>query len=511
MAPSYGHSSNGVNIANYRLLTQKKENQQFGYRTPYEWREETKGHLGMGVAENNLSSTLRQTSSILQTVAAEQVVADMSSVEEALKAKLKHTEQLKVALQHHLGEVQNEIELCVVLRTTLEERLNKVQAKLDLNNQRLGVRNARPGREKTMDDVEKTLLNQQGLMNTFIEKVKRAVGHVDREVSQLEAVKAKLQADLADKVEAIQVDTAVLNIPMDGGLGEAANLKKKHDCLLKTPHTWVRNTEDNVNAARHWVADSARLRKAVRHAIHNSRMAEHDLARSLNSAMLTKLNATANLKDDLEKQLARIRDEQARAEAQRTSLAHALEAKRGPLQQAKDRLMTRSARPCREFVQDDVEAALAKEIAHLNAVTSQLSNKVSNVDKELAQLDLAAAMIEDNIRDKSAALSLDEQVVLMDGRINIPNAPPSSVASYQSNLSTARTATLRRIQDLENALLTARREREMLESNVAHLKATMGANTNGVLPVLSQTAGNMNHLSSPTGPLSPSTRRLFTP
>jgi hypothetical protein len=40
------------------------------------------------------------------------------------------------------------------------------------------------------------------------------------------------------------------------------------------------------------------------------------------------------------------------------------------------RYALRRARPCRESVQDDVEAALSREIAHLNAVTSQLSDKV---------------------------------------------------------------------------------------------------------------------------------------
>ena len=49
---------------------------------------------------------------------------------------------------------------------------------------------------------------------------------------------------------------------------------------------------------------------------------------------------------------------------------------RGPLNQAKERFALRKARPCRESVMDDVEAALTKEIATLNAVTSQLAAKV---------------------------------------------------------------------------------------------------------------------------------------
>lgn len=51
--------------------------------------------------------------------------------------------------------------------------------------------------------------------------------------------------------------------------------------------------------------------------------------------------------------------------------------RRGPLQQAKERLQARKARPDREQVQDDVESALVAEIAHLNAITLQLHNKAS--------------------------------------------------------------------------------------------------------------------------------------
>lgn len=71
-----------------------------------------------------------------------------------------------------------------------------------------------------------------------------------------------------------------------------------------------------------------------------------------------------------------VHDETVKASAQRNKLAAALEAKRGPLLQAKERFTLRKARPARETVNDDVEAALTREIAHLNAVTSQLSDKV---------------------------------------------------------------------------------------------------------------------------------------
>ena len=59
------------------------------------------------------------------------------------------------------------------------------------------------------------------------------------------------------QIEAIEVDTNVLNMPADGKMDTTA-FRKKHDCVVKTPHTWVKSTEENVHCAKHWVADSTR-------------------------------------------------------------------------------------------------------------------------------------------------------------------------------------------------------------------------------------------------------------
>ncbi len=70
------------------------------------------------------------------------------------------------------------------------------------------------------------------------------------------------------------------------------------------------------------------MRKAVRFAIHNSRIVEHGTNRELNHTMMNKLGASNALKADLESQLNRVREEQSRAVSQRSSLSNALEAKR---------------------------------------------------------------------------------------------------------------------------------------------------------------------------------------
>ena len=64
-----------------------------------------------------------------------------------------------------------------------------------------------------------------------------------------------------------------------------------------------------------------------------------------------------------------------------------------------------SSLPTYHAQQDDVERALAREIAHLHAVTAQINHKANSIDKELENLEIAAATIEDNIRSVNQSMT----------------------------------------------------------------------------------------------------------
>eukprot|EP00955_Chlamydomonas_euryale_P043480 352598-Chlamydomonas_euryale.AAC.13 len=77
---------------------------------------------------------------------------------------------------------------------------------------------------------------------------------------------------------------------------------------------------------------------------------------------------------------------------------------------------------------------------------------------------------------------------MLDGRINVHQPPPTSIASMStaSMSSEVREATMRRIQGLESELEAARKERIMLESNVSMLrtgKSPHGLATSAMLSI----------------------------
>jgi hypothetical protein len=100
-----------------------------------------------------------------------------------------------------------------------------------------------------------------------------------------------------------------------------------------------------------------------------------------------------------------------------------------PLQQLEARYALRAARPDGEAVEDEVQYALAAEAAQLAAVSAQLSQRVDAADTQIARLDELSAALLQNIADKEAAMSLEEKVALLDGRVLAAVPPTPSVLS----------------------------------------------------------------------------------
>ena len=84
-----------------------------------------------------------------------------------------------------------------------------------------------------MDQVEKGLLWQHGMVTNFAEKIKRSITHLDAEINHLEQVRLKLESDLRDKVRFGQG----LGIWGTGVLMDRINLQQSLE-ISSGPLTW---------------------------------------------------------------------------------------------------------------------------------------------------------------------------------------------------------------------------------------------------------------------------------
>lgn len=101
-----------------------------------------------------------------------------------------------------------------------------------------------------------------------------------------------------------------------------------------------------------------------------------------------------------------------------------LRSHRAPLQQLEARFSIRAAHPSSAAVDDEVQYALAAEAAQLSGVCTQLAQRVDAADTQIHRLDELSAALLSNIADKEVAMTLEERVAMLDGRL-CPAVPPT--------------------------------------------------------------------------------------
>lgn len=95
------------------------------------------------------------------------------------------------------------------------------------------------------------------------------------------------------------------------------------------------------------------------------------------------------------------------------------------MQQLEARYNIRAAHPGSAAVDDEVQYALAAEAAQLSGVCAQLTQRVVAADAQIMHLNELTTELVRNIADKEAAMTLEEKVTMMDGRLS-PAVPPTS-------------------------------------------------------------------------------------
>jgi chromosome segregation ATPase len=319
------------------------------------------------------------------------------------------------------------------------------------------------------------------MLKNYLTAIENRVKAADNNIQRLAYMKMKLHKDLEAKAVALEVDTKALE-------GEMSDEKGGDDIFCSAasvqPHQWSRQTEDTIKAVNSLARETERFRQESKQMLRDNELKRKTTAAVLNKAMLEKLNDTDDLRSQLQLKHDEVVKEIEAAKHRRQSLEHALGEKRGPLERANKRLVLRQQRPSYERVNDEAHRALMAEIQHLTIVTNSLKQKISAVDREIQHLEAQKERMEENIKDKQRSWKVDEECVLMDGRVALAD-PPSSIWSSSSSVRTMKTATskasststqrsdiLARISRLEAEVANARSERIALEDKVAELKTT---------------------------------------
>lgn len=474
----FGHDTHGVNIQNLRSLTSNPSRKSLSpnHRTVQEWKRDTKETLNLASAENNMSRSLRNASKKLQEQLKTKTEKDLCKVEKALKSKLSKTGRLKSVLEMAISSTQDEKLKLMSVRNKVLAKQQKTSKQLALCEARVKVRFNRPNKEIVNDKVQLQLQRQTGILQTYRNRLHRGVQIAEAAIARLEKCVQALSADLNDKVTALELDTQVLE-------GDFSTSKVPKNCMGDVqglhPHNWNQSTEDFIQEANKWGAESNRIRHELQNLMNEKDAAARECYSVLNTVMIEKLNETDEARQTLQSKYAETKRELEEAKQRRSALEQSLEEKKEPTLKAMQRLLIRQQRPPRERVDDEAHKALVIELRNLTSISSQLQEKIKTMDRDIKKLEEKMCMIDENLRGKSAGWKVDEQCILMDGRTTVSRCPSSvGTCSNKSGVSnkslrsdkSVKSDIMSRISHLENELTLARKDRIGIEANVHKLQ-----------------------------------------
>lgn len=442
-----------------------------GFRPTFDWESESKEEVRMGATIKNVSATLRRQSQEVEAFATSKTKASEDRVTEALKSRMSKLGKVKDLLQGEVTRTDIAVTKMALNNEKTIRQLAKQKLALDLNQRRLLVRETRPERETTHDEVQSRLVSQQRALQANIDKLERCAATNAKDRYKLMQDRASLAADLQDKTKALSIDNELYTTTASGDVKVDGPLQK---ATTTYPHKWLGSSEDEMRRVRGRQADAGRLRGAIGNAINETKATSRAMDSALRSALRSKIRSTEKLATELDAQLAGVRGEMAQADQRRDELEAALAAKMEPLALGKQRYHMRHARPAREKVHDEVEDALSSEFNDLNYICSQLEKKIAAVNGERARLAAHAAVLEANVADKTNALAADRAVLYLDDAAETASNAASSVYAHSSASGSSvgsRAMAADRIAKLEGELDAARAARMRME---AEFEAAVG-------------------------------------
>eukprot|EP00242_Pyramimonas_sp_CCMP2087_P010278 CAMPEP_0198213458 /NCGR_PEP_ID=MMETSP1445-20131203/28879_1 /TAXON_ID=36898 /ORGANISM="Pyramimonas sp., Strain CCMP2087" /LENGTH=456 /DNA_ID=CAMNT_0043888109 /DNA_START=300 /DNA_END=1670 /DNA_ORIENTATION=- len=403
------HYSNAL-VPSFDLEDRSSPRTPSGHRLPSDWYSESREHILLATGSRTLSDTTRYQSSTEIFKSMQRSERGEDKVDAALKAKIGTTKGLKEMLEGALHISEKEIEKLELTRERLDEEANSCNRHLQQNEERRAQRQTRPSREMVHDYPYKLFESQAVFLQNAYLKYEDKRKDTFELLHKFHSLVQQLTDDLSDKNSALELDMKCIALaPVD------KESRQVQDIVFSRtqPFSWSSVTKGKVLEAQVLQAESAQLRRNVARLVQTVRRGEkqqHDLVQM---ALDRNITSISRLRDDLHLQVQHVEEEIHLAMKTKAELETALAEKLPPLNLTKQRYLTRSNRPNREKVNDEVEHALKMQFQSLNRIVLELERKLDMVNHTLASLFAHKAQLEDNIADKERNYEMDKTCVAM--------------------------------------------------------------------------------------------------
>ncbi|KAF2903482.1 hypothetical protein ILUMI_02716 [Ignelater luminosus] len=330
----------------------------------------------------------------------------------------------KDTLQACLERIEKEMKLLKDEKFSTERELDALGIPLGVISECISMRDCRQGTELTYDDGDTELKKEL----CVVENVKKLL--MDRcqsaweKINRLEEVKFKVQLDINDKNETIEIDKDMLTLDKN-----CANISFKTDPLRipkdSIPYeTWLEHSRYTKILADSELADTYKLREAlfvVRERARNDMKAQRDC---VDFTLRKRIYETQRARNELEWQLLKMREEMDKVVKEIQTLEDALLAKTDALKLCETRLETRTYRPGIELARDEPEMGLKDEVFQLRQTRQDLQDKINCAKATYNALENQQVLIDRDLANKSQSLMTD--IRCLDLRVRLKTEAPAS-------------------------------------------------------------------------------------
>jgi len=182
---------------------------------PHMWRQRTENLCEECERSRATCERLRAKSRAIQQ---EAIAVERETREAALRAlsrKMDETERLKAELEASVSNVSQEISTMEEARASVEQSMNDKHGPLALARSRLSVRTSKPNPEVVRDSAERSLEKEIGDLEHSIRKLQLEMARQTADIHRLEQTRARLEADLKDKTDALALEQECESLQLD--------------------------------------------------------------------------------------------------------------------------------------------------------------------------------------------------------------------------------------------------------------------------------------------------------
>ncbi|XP_015589193.1 tektin-2 [Cephus cinctus] len=330
-------------------------------------------------------------------------------------------------LESQLERIENEIKLLKDERADTEKELEGLNLPLQITAECISTRDCRRGTELTYDDgdteLKKELCVLEGVKKLLTNRIQAAWEKLNR----LEEVKFKIDLELQDKVESINIDQENLRLDRT-----CANISYKMDSLRIPKNSvsyesWLEHCQFTKLLADNEMSDTYSFREALhvtRERARNDIKAQQDVT---DFALRKRIYQTQKARNELEWQKMKMQREMDILLKELARLDDALQSKTDAVKCAETRLENRTYRPGFELCRDEVDLGLKDEVLQLRQTKEDLIAKINSAKATYNGLEFLLIRIDKNLQDKQHSLMTD--VMCLDLRARLKTGDRSRLAN----------------------------------------------------------------------------------